>query len=208
MRRSHIFGILVIVLLVLAACGKIESYHAGTTPGPGESPTSPVSSPASTMPPSGDAWSPNDPWSLPNPRFGSGSTTGGGTFSQVCPHVDPSLEAARPTTAEKAAIYHEYGLSYPQPYGNFELDHIIPIELGGAPDSQQNLFPERNSAPDPAMDAKWHLSSAFVHNRKDTLEDALHQLVCSGKVDLALAQHDISTDWVSAYHTYVEGMNP
>jgi len=124
---------------------------------------------------------------------------------RICPHVDPALEAARPTTADKAKVYRAYGLAYPQPTGTYELDHLIPIELGGAPDDPANEWPEPNTPPDSAAMRRWGLSPAFVHNPKDVLEDVLHQLVCSGKVPLPDAQQAIATDWPGAYAHYLDG---
>ena len=37
---------------------------------------------------------------------------------------------------------------------------------------------------------------------KDALENRLHQLVCQNKIDLATAQRDLATDWISAYKKY------
>ena len=38
---------------------------------------------------------------------------------------------------------------------------------------------------------------------KDRLELRLLDLVCQGKLPLAEAQHAITTDWITAYRTYV-----
>jgi hypothetical protein len=43
---------------------------------------------------------------------------------------------------------------------------------------------------------------------KDALEDRLHDMVCSGQLDLATAQHDIATNWISAYKKYFHTQNP
>jgi hypothetical protein len=43
---------------------------------------------------------------------------------------------------------------------------------------------------------------------KDALEDRLRELVCSGKVDLASAQRDISSDWIAAYRKYFHTDKP
>ncbi len=43
---------------------------------------------------------------------------------------------------------------------------------------------------------------------KDVLERRLHNLVCNGKVDLKTAQHEIATDWISAYQKYVAKSPP
>ncbi len=69
---------------------------------------------------------------------------------------------------------------------NFELDHLIPLEVGGAPSDPRNLWPEPHSgAPD-----------AY---KKDVVENQLHDQVCSGQISLGRAQRD-SLDWVVQYH--------
>ncbi len=82
-------------------------------------------------------------------------------------------------------VYAAYGISYPQPPGTYELDHLIPLELGGD-NANVNLWPAPAS------------SAPGVH-QKDDLENALHDLVCSGRLDLHEAQHEIATDWYAAY---------
>lgn len=72
---------------------------------------------------------------------------------------------------------------------DFEEDHLISLELGGAPRDPRNLWPEPYAGP-------W---GARV---KDQAEDALHRLVCARKLPLATAQHLIATDWISAYRQY------
>jgi hypothetical protein len=62
-----------------------------------------------------------------------------------------------------------------------EYDHLIPLELGGANDTR-NLWLEPGKQP----------------NNKDKVENALHRLVCSGKIQLADAQQRMSTDWTTA----------
>jgi len=149
------------------------------------------------------AQTPSDAPRLPVPdKTVTPGTVATTDLARLCPHVDPALEAARPTGSEKARVYATYGLDYPQPPGTVELDHLIPIELGGAPDDPANEWPELNDRPDPAAIARWHLSPAFVHNSKDILEDALHQLVCAGRVPLGAAQ-EAMTDWPAAYAKYV-----
>jgi hypothetical protein len=43
---------------------------------------------------------------------------------------------------------------------------------------------------------------------KDELEDRLRELVCGGRLDLAEAQRDISTDWIAAYKKYFRTGQP
>ena len=69
---------------------------------------------------------------------------------------------------------------------DYTLDHIIPLAIGGHPRELDNLQLQ------PWEEAK----------RKDRIEVKLQCLVCSGQVPLAAAQHEISEDWVAAYHRY------
>lgn len=73
----------------------------------------------------------------------------------------------------------------------YEEDHLIPLELGGSPTSSQNLWPE-----------PW--SGTFGAHAKDKLENRLHALVCSRKLELSTAQSEIAHDWVSAYKKYFD----
>ena len=83
-------------------------------------------------------------------------------------------------------IMSEYGLP-PGPHPNWEVDHLIPLCLGGA-DDDKNLWP----APRRSIEKEW---PAEV---KDDLEHRLCQLVCAGSLD-AQAQREISTDWTESY---------
>jgi len=94
----------------------------------------------------------------------------------------------------KRKVFEEYGVTPPQPDA-YEVDYLITPELGGATDIR-NLWPE------PYQDTVWN---AHV---KDQLEDRLHRMVCHGDVDLATAQHDISTDWIAAYRKYFHADKP
>ena len=90
-------------------------------------------------------------------------------------------------------VFREYGINDTRPSA-YEVDYLITPELGGA-NSIRNLWPQPYSA-------VWN---AHV---KDELEDRLHGLVCTGQVDLATAQQDISRDWISAYKKYFHTDKP
>lgn len=72
---------------------------------------------------------------------------------------------------------------------NYEFDHLVPRELGGA-DDVRNIWPQPRSG-------------QFNARMKDHLENALHRMVCAGRVPLAEAQTRIATDWIGAYRQYV-----
>lgn len=91
-------------------------------------------------------------------------------------------------------VFTEYGIAKAQPK-DYELDYLITPELGGS-DDIHNLWPEPYS------------STVWNAHVKDALEDRLHQLVCEGKIDLPTAQHDIATDWISAYKKYFRTEKP
>ncbi|MGH9297413.1 MAG: HNH endonuclease signature motif containing protein [Acidimicrobiales bacterium] len=84
--------------------------------------------------------------------------------------------------ATENLVASRYGLS--SHYG-YEIDHLIPLELGGANDVS-NLWPEPYDSP------------AGAH-QKDGLEDYLHDQVCYHGLALATAQHEASTDWYAAW---------
>lgn len=87
----------------------------------------------------------------------------------------------------RVRIFRTYGVD-PATHAQSEIDHVVPLELGGM-DSLPNLWPQ----PYPA-----------AHD-KDRLENYLHRAVCSGKMTLAAAQSAISANWYMAYKKYVKG---
>jgi hypothetical protein len=81
----------------------------------------------------------------------------------------------------------EYGLPA-GPHPDFEVDHLIPLCLGGA-DDDKNLWAE----PRRSLEKEW---PAEV---KDELEHRLCEMVCAGEVDVREAQKAIADDWTEAY---------
>jgi hypothetical protein len=92
------------------------------------------------------------------------------------------------TEPEKIASLAAYG--QPDEPSNYEYDHLVSLEIGGAVNDPRNLWPEPGASP----------------NVKDVLENRLHSLVCSGQLALATAQAAIATDWETAYARYVGAM--
>lgn len=87
-------------------------------------------------------------------------------------------------------ILAEYGLpAGPRP--DFEVDHLIPLDLGGS-DEDSNLWPQPRRSIEPEWNAE----------RKDRLEWKLSDMVCNGQLDLVVAQDAIRTDWTGAYRKY------
>ena len=88
----------------------------------------------------------------------------------------------------KAKVYESYGIVSRQPK-EYEVDHLISLELGGS-NSIRNLWPES------------YLTSPWNAHVKDRLENFLHKQVCDGKMDLKQAQDEIASDWISTYKKY------
>lgn len=107
------------------------------------------------------------------------------SLNQIC--RDGEAVESKPAPAIQRAVFHEYGMDG-APAQEFEVDHLITPGLGGT-DDIRNLWPESYSS-------QWN---AHV---KDELEDHLHELVCQRKLDLRIAQHDMASDWISAYKKY------
>jgi hypothetical protein len=94
------------------------------------------------------------------------------------------------TEPEKLASMRSYGDGLRA--SQFEYDHLVPLELGGAVNDSRNLWPE----PD------YTSFSGFSRNPKDELERVLNRMVCSGLIALGAAQRTIARDWVAAYRRY------
>jgi len=101
--------------------------------------------------------------------------------STIC--VSGYTERVRPPESQTEAF--KFDQAYPAyditPGADSELDHLVPLELGGANDAA-NLWPEAGPVP----------------NRKDAVEDALNRAVCDGQVNLARAQRAIARNWETA----------
>ena len=74
--------------------------------------------------------------------------------------------------------------------GDYEEDHLISLEFGGAPSAEANLWPEPYNSPEGAR-------------VKDVVENKLHSLVCDHAISLATAQRAIASNWWVAYQAYV-----
>jgi len=141
----------------------------------------------------------------PQPPPGSCHARGRGRFALPDPHCTPGAADPRVTPADihrticgrgytrtvrpleaitepekraSLAAYGDHGS-----LGRYEYDHLIPLELGGAPNDPRDLWPEPGPSPNP----------------KDRLEDELRLQVCRGSLSLASARRQIARNWVTAY---------
>ena len=114
-------------------------------------------------------------------------------YSATKPVSDPTFASGwsrehRHVTEEiRNKAYAEYGRT--EGPGCCEVDHLIPLELGGSND-MKNLWPEPDD-PRPGQ------------AEKDSLENDLHARVCKGEISLADAQKCIASNWVKCWKKYV-----
>ena len=90
--------------------------------------------------------------------------------------------------ARRDEILTRYGLP-PGEHPDYEIDHLIPLCLGGS-DDPSNLWPE----PRRTIEPRWNAEA------KDRLERRLCDLACTGKLEIGAAQEAIAKDWIAAYH--------
>ena len=92
----------------------------------------------------------------------------------------------RPSEAytNKLKVAQMAKLKLPGKPSDFEEDHEISLEIGGAPKDPANLWPQP-------------YDGGYGARRKDQVEDELHRRLCAGKMTLVEVQTCIRTDWVA-----------
>jgi hypothetical protein len=183
-QRGHVTGL--VALLCAAGCA-----HLPTAP---ESQPEPVSSRAAAMP-APSAAAPPFRTAAEDPKNGPCIQTTHGCIA-LNPDVDEDTidkticepgytKAVRPSTSYtngvKQKLMREAGIDLAR-IGDYELDHIVPLTLGGHPRKLSNLQLQPWDGPQGA-------------HMKDILEERLHQIVCHGRLDLTDAQVCIAQDW-------------
>ena len=105
------------------------------------------------------------------------------TKEQVCTSGYAS-SVRNVSESTKNAVYAEYGITS-HTTGQYEIDHLVSLELGGSNDIA-NLWPEAAN-PTPGF------------HQKDTIENELHSEVCNGTISLSQAQNEIASNWLAIY---------
>lgn len=132
---------------------------------------------------------------LPNPTLTPGAlnlnVTQANIHSTIC--VPGWTAKIRPssyfTDKLKRAQIKAYGYADTK-MRDYEEDHKVSLELGGAPRNPKNLWPQP-------------YKGIWGARAKDHLEDRLHKLVCADKLPLAAAQQAINANWIAAFKKYV-----
>ena len=123
-------------------------------------------------------------YSRPDPRCTPGAVNPAVTQADIGRTICHAgwTAAVRPpeaiTETEKRASMLAYGDTHP--IRDYEYDHFVPLELGGATNAAANLWPEPGASPNP----------------KDRVEDELNRAVCDHRLSLVQAQEEIVANWV------------
>jgi len=160
------------VVALAAGCASIEQ--------PPPEPPLPRAAPPS-------AWSPfKEP-----PGVFSPAVTQANIANTIC--VPGWTATVRPPTsytqALKRSMLTRVGMD-PKDAISYELDHFVPLAIGGDPRSVDNLWLQR-------WDGEWN---ARV---KDRLERRMQLMVCAGAITLHAARVAVQSDWHAAYRRYV-----
>ncbi len=183
MSRRHIALFPLAAALTLSGCA---STGASESVGGGGRSIAPLAAASTDYPSRCQA---RDHDQLPDPACTPGATNPAVTQATIATTICTSGWTAtiRPSTSvtnrikqEAIAAYGAYAGTAP---GNYELDHLISLELGGAPDAIANLWPEKG-----------------LHNAKDPVENAAKKAVCAHQITLTDAQHAIATNWIALGH--------
>jgi hypothetical protein len=104
-------------------------------------------------------------------------------------------KSVRPPSAYTGALkitqILEYGYGDKNPL-HYQEDHLVPLELGGAPRDPRNLWPQPNTVTLPD-------GTPVGSKEKDDLEDVLHDRVCARAMTLEDAQRAMADDWIAAW---------
>ena len=139
----------------------------------------------------------------PNPALTPGATNPAVTQATIGRTICVSGWTAtiRPPSSYTTGLKHSQILAYgyaDRNLADYEEDHLVSLEIGGAPRDPANLWPEPYTI-------RLSDGTAVGARVKDQLENRLKSLVCSRSMTLATAQRLIATDWIAAWRTYVVG---
>lgn len=190
-------SILAVIVAALAGLLLVGQQHGGPAQAPPSS-TPPTLPQANIQPTTITTTTTDGDCHLVNGYLADNHCTPGATDPRVTQaNIDQTIcvpgytKTVRPpvsyTDQLKTKLMSAYGLAG-QPKANYELDHLIPLELGGAPKDPANLYPEPRQGPDNAGD-------------KDRFENAYHEAVCAHSMTLADAQDKMAHGgWIAVAH--------
>lgn len=130
---------------------------------------------------------------LPNPTLTPGKSSNA-TKAEVC-RKGYTKDVRFVSQETKRKVFERYGIPYSQ-HREYEVDHFISLELGGANDIE-NLWPEKYCP----VGNKPLITGCWGAREKDVSETCLHKVMCApgSKITTAQVQAAIKSDWISVY---------
>ena len=193
MRKRRYATALLVAVLLAAGCTHVPTAAEGQ-PAPATSPGAAVPEPSAAAPPFRSA--------AEDPKDGPCIETTHGCIA-LNPDVDEDTiheticksgytKSVRPATSYtngvKNKLLRQAGIDAVR-IGDYELDHIVPLALGGHPRKLSNLVLQ-----------PWE--GEHGAKAKDVLEVRLQSRVCHGELDLTDAQVCIAQDWEACARHY------
>ncbi|HKP92535.1 MAG TPA: hypothetical protein VJS88_01470 [Chthoniobacterales bacterium] len=93
------------------------------------------------------------------------------------------------TVAMEQKVFARYRLPWTR-RAEFKIDHLVPLELGGA-DAIENLWPQNIRV------------KPYGAERKELLTGILVAKIAAGKLALSQAQEEVRRDWIDAFIDHV-----
>jgi hypothetical protein len=121
---------------------------------------------------------------LPNAKLTPGVFRKDLTVAKIC-KIKWGLDKRHVTESMKQQVFKEYGID-PTRHADFEVDHLVSRELGGA-DDVRNLWPES------------YVTLPWNAHLNDRLENHLHELLCAKQITLEEGHKEITYDWTKTY---------
>ena len=182
-------------MLILAACAKpAPAPHPteSTTAAPGATapgnPTTTGTTPG-TQAPTGTR---SPEIGLPDPFRTPGATnpdvtpaTIGATICSRGWTATVRPPAAYTTGLKRTQLASGYAIGSDRNLADYEEDHLVPLEVGGNPTAETNLWPEPRAG-------------IYGAATKDQLENVVNHMICDGRLSLADGQRMFMTDWIAA----------
>jgi hypothetical protein len=191
---------LALATVLLAGCATSGPTPSATTPVPtadtSHEPSDTTSPPPSDAPSAGTSASlrgpvPGEPDPALTPGAANPDVTQATIATTIC--VSGWTATVRPPVAYTTALKIRQIVAYgyvDRKTADYEEDHLISLEIGGAPRDPNNLWPEPYAVALPD-------GTPVGARVKDQVENYLHKQVCSGGMTLVAAQALIAGDWES-----------
>jgi hypothetical protein len=124
----------------------------------------------------------------PNHRLTPGMVTNV-SAQALCAKQFHTRDERHVTKSQANHVYEEYGIMSRRPR-EYEIDHLISLELGGSNDTR-NLWPQS------------YVTTPWNAHVKDQLETRLHWMICHKRITLKQAQKEIAADWIACYKRHI-----